>query len=284
MNSGELTLKPAEKPDSLIFPKLAIADGVLYGSASTLVPEHKLHIYRLSMNRNVFVSIQGGPALADAPSTIDMVDWADKTTLRETYPSAFAVSGETFYAEYMRQLLRWKRGESQWFNTGLIDTDETPNNNRDGLKTLKLAVSDETVYAGKRDGHLFQSLDSGNTWKNLTPNLPLRFEGFNDIAFAGSTVYVATDAGVLTSEAGERWHIITDTDGTRTVINQIAVDNSVVYGASAEAAYRLNHRDEWEKITPEVPDSVTDLVVNNDRLYITTEHRGMFHTSFEKGE
>ncbi len=281
VNSGELTLKPPEQPHSLSFPKLAIADGVLYGSASTLVPAHKLHIYRLSVNRNVLVSIQGVPAFEDTPSTIDMVDWADKTTLRESYPSAFAVSGETFYAEYMRQLLRWKRGASEWFNTGLIDTDEPSNNTGDGQKGLKLAVSDETVYAGKRDGHLFQSLDSGNTWKDLTPNLPLRFERFNDITFAGSTVYVATDAGVLTSEAGERWHIITDTEGTRTIINQIAVDNRVVYGASAETVYRLNNRDKWEKITPEVPDSVTDLVVNNDRLYIITEHRGMFHISVE---
>ena len=284
VNSGELTLKPPEMPHSLSFPKLAIADGVLYGSASTLVPVHKLHIYRLSVNRNVLVSIQGVPDFEDAPSTIDMVDWADKTTLRESYPSAFAVSGETFYAEYMRQLLRWKRGASEWFNTGLIDTDESSNNTGDGQKDLKLAVSDETVYAGKRDGHLFQSLNSGNTWKDLTANLPLRFERFNDITFVGSTVYVATDAGVLTSEAGERWHIITDTEGTRTIINQIAVDNRVIYGASDGAIYRLNNRDAWEKITPEVPDSVTDLVVNNDRLYITTEHRGMFHISFEKGE
>ena len=250
----------------------------------TLVPEHKLHICRVSEHENVPILIQGIPDLKDAPSTIDMMDWADKTTLRESFPSAFAVSGETFYAEYMRQLLRWKRGESKWFSTGLIDTDEFSNNNGEGPKVLKLAASDETVYAGKRDGHLFQSLDSGNTWKDLTPNLPLRFKRFNDISFAGSAVYVATDAGVLTSEVGERWHTITDTEGTRTVINQIAVDNMVVYGASDEAVYRLNNRSEWEKITPEVPDSVTALVVNNGRLYILTEHRGMFHISVEKGE
>ena len=286
LNSGELALIPPKNAFrlTLAFPKLAIADGVLYGAAATLVPEHKLHICRVSEHGNVSVLIQGIPDLKDAPSTIDMVDWGDKTTLRESFPSAFAVSGETFYAEYMRQLLRWKRGESEWFNTGLIDTDESSNNSGEGPKELKLAVSDETVYAGKRDGHLFQSLDSGHTWKDLTPNLPLRFERFNHISFAGSTVYVATNAGVLTSEAGERWHTITDTEGTRTVINQIAVDNTIVYGASNDAVYRLNNRNEWEKITPEVPDSVTDLVVNNDRLYIATEHRGMFHIFVWKGE
>ena len=285
LNSGALTLKPPEDAFrvTLGFPKLAIADGALYGAAVTLVPEHKLHICRVSEHENVPILIQGIPDLKDAPSIIDMMDWADKTTLRESFPTAFAVSGETFYAEYMRQLLRWKRGESEWFSTGLIDTDEFSNNNGEGPKVLKLAVSDETVYAGKRDGHLFQSLDSGNTWEDLTPNLPLRFERFNDISFAGSAVYVATDAGVLTSEAGERWHTITDAEGTRTVINQIAVDNMVVYGASDEAVYRLNNRSEWEKITPEVPDSVTALVVNNGRLYILTEHRGMFHISVEKG-
>ena len=286
LNSGDLTLKPPENAyrQTLSFPKLAIADGALYGAAATLVPEHKLHICRVSEHGNVSVLIQGIPDLKDAPSIIDIMDWADKTTLRESFPSAFAVSGETFYAEYMRQLLRWKRGEPEWFNTGLIDPDEFSNNNSEGPKNLKLAVSDETVYAGKRDGHLFQSLDSGNTWKDLTPNLPLRFERFNDISFADSTVYVATDAGVLTSEAGERWHTITDTEGTHTIINQITVDNRVVYGASDDAVYRLNNRNEWEKITPEVPDSVTDLVVNNDRLYIATEHRGMFHIFVGKGE
>ncbi|MCY3740475.1 MAG: sigma-70 family RNA polymerase sigma factor [Candidatus Poribacteria bacterium] len=282
VNPGELTLKPPERPYSLISPKLAIADGILYGAASTLVPEHKLHIYRLSVNRNVLVPLQGVPALEDAPSTIDMVNWADKTTLRETYPSAFAVSGETFYAEYMRQLLRWKRGESEWFNTGLVDEDKSRDENDGFMKNLRLAVSDETVYAGKRDGSLFQSFDSGNTWKDLTSSLPLRFERFNDITFAGSTVYVATDAGVLVSENGEHWRAITDKVGTHTLIDQIAVDTTTVYGAGDEGVYKLNHRDEWEKISPEVPDSVTSLVINNDRLYIITEHQGMFHISLEK--
>ena len=50
---------------------------------------------------------------------------------------------------------------------------------------------------GKRDGYLFRSLDGGNTWKDLTSNLPLRFRHINEIVFANSTVYVATDAGCL---------------------------------------------------------------------------------------
>ena len=285
--SGELTLKPVEENSftfPLIFPKLAIADGVLYGIASGSPTENTFHLCRLSANGNVLVPIQGTPALGKKFSITDLKAWANLMNQLDRFPGAFAVSGKTFYVEYKRELLRWKRGESEWFRTGLIDTGESASDGDDIIKGFNLAVSDETLYVGKRDGHLFQSFDSGVTWNDLTSNLPLRFERFSDILFAGSTVYVATDAGVLTSEAGERWHIITDTEGTRTIINQITVNNRVVYGASDEAVYRLNNRDEWEKITPEVPDSVTDLVVDNHRLYIITEHRGMFHISVEKGE
>ncbi|RKU20785.1 hypothetical protein C6500_08180 [Candidatus Poribacteria bacterium] len=278
VGSDELTLKPSENAHPLISRKLAIADGVLYGAASVLVPEHKLHISRLSENGNVLVPIQGIPALEDAPSTKDIKDWSEKLFQVSGFPKAFAVSGKTFYAEYRQQLLRWRRGESAWFNTGLVDRDKSDN----PMRGFKLAVSEETVYVGKRDGSLFQSFDSGATWKDLTANLPLRFERFNDITFAGSTVYVATDAGVLTSEDGEHWRAITDTAGTHTLIDRMAVAGIQVYGAGEEGVYRLNNRDEWERISPAVPDSVKTLVINNDRLYIVTEHRGMFHTSLEK--
>ena len=285
MDSGELTLKPIEKKSStypLIFPKLAIADDVLYGISSTSVTRNKFYLCRLSTNGNVLVPVQGTPALGKDPSITDIKAWAGIMGQREKYLGAFAITGETFYVEYKRQLLRWKRGESEWFNTGLIDTGETSKDRASTMRGFDLAVSKETVYVGKRDGHLFQSLDSGNTWKDLTSNLPLDFKRFKAIAFAGSTVYVATDAGVLTSEDGEHWRVITDKVGTHTLIDQIAVDTTTVYGAGDEGVYRLNNRDEWEKISPEVPDSVTSFVVKGDRLYIATAQRGMFHASVEK--
>ena len=282
VGSGELTLKPVEKDTAptnwLISPKFTIADGVLYVVSFSLAPEHQLRIFRLSENGNVLVPIQGIPALEGAPSIKDIKDWADKLFRFDIFPGAFAVSGETFYAEYMRQLIRWKRGESKWFSTGLVDTDK----NDDSMRGFKLAVSGETVYVGKRDGHLFQSFDSGTTWKDLTANLPLHFKHFKEITFAGSTVYVATDAGVLTSEDGEHWRAITDPAGMHTLIDRMAVDTTIVYGVGNEGVHRLNARDGWEQISPEVPDSVEAFVINNDRLYIVTEHRGMFYVSLEK--
>ena len=282
VSSGELTLKkPAEKDFPLIAAKFTIADGVLYVASFSLVPEHQLHIFRLSANGKVLVPVQGIPALEGAPSTKDIKDWTDKLFRFDIFHGAFAVSEETFYAEYMRQLIRWERGESKWFSTGLVDTDSR-DKSEDSMRGFKLAVSEETVYVGKRDGSLFQSFDSGVTWKDLTANLPLRFERFNEITFAGSTVYIATDAGVLTSEDGEHWRALIDKAGTHTIIDRIAVDTTTVYGAGDERIYQLNKRDEWEQILPEMPDSVRALVINNDRLYIVTEHRGMFYISLDE--
>lgn len=295
MSSGELTLKQAEKTkpiNMLIFPKLAIANDSLYGIASEpgLAAENAFRVIRLSANGNVLVPIQGVPAFErDAaitekdPSTTDIVEQAgDVNRQLESFPGAFAVSGETFYVERKRRLLQWKRGESAWFNTGLIDTGKSVDGDND--KGFKLAVSEEVVYVGKRDGTLFQSVDGGNTWKDLTANLPLHFKYFNEITFAGSTVYVATDAGVLTSADGEHWGVITDTEKGQTVIDRMAVDATTVYGAGNAGVYRLNNGNAWEKMSPEVPDSVTSLVINGDRLYIATEHRGMFYVSLKKAQ
>ncbi|RKU34759.1 hypothetical protein C6496_19150 [Candidatus Poribacteria bacterium] len=286
MNSGELTLKPTEKATALnnmlIFPKLAIAGGALYGisSESGLAAENTWRIFRLSANGNVLVPVQGTPVFEEDSSTRDIMDAVDISRQLENFPGAFAVSGDIFYVERKRQLLRWKRGASEWFNTGLIDTAKSIDDSN--VKGFKLAVSEAVVYVGKRDGNLLQSVDSGNTWKDLTPNLPLRFERFNEIVFAGSTVYVATDAGVLTSEDGEHWGVITDTAEGQTVIDQVAVAGMTVYGAGDGGVYQLNNGNAWEQISPEVPDSVTSLVINGDRLYIATEHRGMFYVSLEK--
>ena len=285
MDSTASESKPLDtsiSKDLLLSAKLAISGGVLYGIAPDSGSRKELRLFRLSASGDALVPIQAPTIFGGDLSIMDLIGLGDVTQQSKKFSGAFVVSGERFYTEFGRQLFRWKRGESEWFNTGLIDTDQFSKDNDDGPKHLKLAVSAETVYAGKRDGSLFQSIDGGNTWKDLTANLPLCFARFNDITFAGSTVYVATDVGVLTSEDGERWHTITDTAGTCTIINQITMDNTAVYGAGDEGIYRLNNRDKWEKITPEVPDSVTALVINDDKLYITTKHRGMFHVSIAK--
>ena len=289
VNSAELALAPSDltvPTDILISAKLAISDGVLYGISAALDAQNEVRLFRLSASGDVLVPIQGPTTFGENLSIMDIIGLTDVTRQLEKYSGAFAVSGETFYTEYKRRLFRWKRGEPEWFNTGLIDKTQLPDNYTDAVKenqrSIALAVSKETVYVGKRDGHLFQSFDSGNTWKDLTLNLPLRFKHFKEIVFASLTVYVATDTGVLTSETGEHWRAITDKSGTHTIIDQFAVSGTTVYGTGNEGVYQLNRRSEWEKILPELPDSVISLVITGNELYAVTEKRGMFQVSLEE--
>ena len=289
VSSAEFELEPSDitvPTDILISAKLAISDGVLYGISAALGAQNEVRLFRLSARSDVLVPIQAPATFGKDLSVIDMMGLADATRQLERFSAEFAVSNETFYTEYKRRLFRWRRGEPEWFNTGLIDKTKLPDNYADAVKEnqkgIAIAVSEETVYVGKRDGHLFQSFDSGNTWKDLTSNLPLRFKHFKEIVFAGPTVYVATDTGVLTSEAGEHWRAITDKTGMHTVIDRIAVSGTTVYGAGDEGAYQLNNRDEWKKISPELPDSVIALVISGNKLYAVTEKRGMFQVSLEE--
>ena len=310
LNAGELTLKPSEKGGPshlLVASKLLVSEGVLYGITPDLGEENRLRILYLSAGGNVLVPIQGIPAFPediavetqenesqltskqditddsakDGEKPEDSIDIAQQTdeTLSDPYSDGFAVSGETFYVEYRQRLFRWTRGDPKWTDTGLRDVTQPFDNIFNS--SFQIAVSAETIYVGKRDGHLLLSPDGGNTWKDLTPNLPLRFEDFNEIAFAGSTVYVATDAGVLTSADGEHWRVITDQEGAHVAIDQIAVTDTAIYGASDTGIYELNARSRWKQILPEVPDRVLSFVTNNDKLYIATKQRGMFHISLE---
>ncbi len=312
LTSNALTLKPAEKeaPSNLLIgTKLLISDGVLYGITPDLVEKNKLRILRLSAGGNVLVPIQGIPAFPedivietqeDASRVASKQDITDESAKEREkpddsidieqqltdvesqsnpYSDGFAVSGDTFYVEYKQRLFRWKRGDPKWTDTGLRDVTRSFDNSLDS--GFKIAVSEETVYVGKRDGHLLRSPDGGNTWKDLTSNLPLRFEDFNEIVFAGSTVYVATDTGVLTSVDGEHWRVVPDKEGAPVTIDQIAVTDTAIYGAGDKGVYKLDNRSRWEQILPEVPDRVISFVTNNNKLYIATNQRGMFHISLE---
>ncbi len=278
--------------------KLVVTNRKLYRVAPD---RDNLHIFRLSTDDNTFIPIQGIPTFdgkmlsTEMWTTIaeveqfDVPDDIEKNaklmkTLQTVAPfviaGGFAISDETLYVEHQRRLLKWKPGDPEWTNTGLIDLGKQPD--ADLRKGFKLAVSGETIYVGKRAGELFQSLDSGNTWEDITSNLLLRFTRFNEIVFAGSTVYVATDTGVLSSQNAGNWRVLTDRTGQSVVIDRFAVNHTNVYGAGDTGVYRLDARGKWKQMTSSVPGKVISVVINNDRLYIATKHRGMFHIPLEE--
>ena len=188
-----------------------------------------------------------------------------------------AVSNDVFYAEQERTLFKWKLGDPVWTNTGL--TDKSQESYYNDSQDLKLAVSRETIYVGKRDGKLFQSFDEGSSWRDVTPSLPLHFTRFNEITFVGSTVYVATDEGVLSSETGAHWRVLTDSAGTRPIIDRFAVDGPIIYGVSDSGAYRLDIRNQWKQVSSEALGETVDLAVLNDKLYSAIKDHGIFHIS-----
>ncbi|RKU09521.1 hypothetical protein C6501_15120 [Candidatus Poribacteria bacterium] len=194
----------------------------------------------------------------------------------------FTVSGDTFYMEYNFKLFKWRHGDTEWSDTGVEETVELTSDI--ARRDLKLAVSGNTVYVGKRDGRFVQSLDAGNSWKDIPVDFMFLtpFKNFKEILFAGSTVYVATDAGVATSDNGKHWHAITDTAGSHLIMEHLAIDGTTVYGVTAKTGiYRLESGT-WEQVVSEIPDNITSLAVDGNTLYVGTQSNGMLHYYLEK--
>ena len=209
------------------------------------------------------------------PSTVSIVPPPIRG--EEATARMVVVRNDVFYAEHEGTLFMWRLGDPEWTNTGL--TDKSQLSYSDSRAELKLGALGETIYVGKRDGKLFQSLDGGSSWRDVTPSLPLHFTRFKEIIFAGSTVYVATDEGVLSSETGAHWRVLTDSSGQRPVIDRFAVNGPTVYGAGNIGVYRLDTNNRWKQISSEALGETADLVIINDKLYSAIKDRGIFHIS-----
>ncbi len=287
---GEFTPRIMSGEEKLVVSftgsKLVVANNVLY----RITPYYKgLLIFSLRLGEDVFSYVDkiyppnlmedGEEAKVTAEKSNNFAENLRQATKFLNTSGGFAVSDGSIYIEYERRLLKWQPDSQEVTDTGLIDnTDITYNINRG----FQVAASADTVYVGKRDGRLFQSVDSGTCWRDITPNLPSSFASINDIKFVGKSVYVATDRGVLTSDTGEHWHVLTDNVGTRPIIDRFAVDGASFYGAGDMGVYRLDERREWEQLSPNVPDKIISLSANRDKLYIGTQNSGIFHTSLEE--
>ncbi len=182
----------------------------------------------------------------------------------------------TLFITYNKRLLKWNTDNSIFTDTGLIDTNNHPDNG------FKIAAASQTVYVGKRDGKLFQSINGGESWRDITLSLPSTFTHIKDIVFANMKVYVATDKGVLCSQTGEYWRPLTDNVGRHIVIDKFAVDGLSLYGVGDMGIYRLDSDSKWDQISSSIPDKVLSVAVSSDKLYIATKQRGIFHILLEE--
>ena len=270
--------------------KLIVVGNMLYSLLTGGPTGANVGIFRLSNDGDRLIAIQSVPIfdrykLADEKYKSKERDYLHVSRLRT---ETAAASRNVFYIEYIGELFKWKLGDPEWTSTGLIE--DNPLYYNKSSEMFKLAVSGETVYAGKWNGKLFQSLDEGESWRDVTPTLPLRFTHFKDIVFAGASLYVATDNGVIVSQTGENWRVLTDGIGTRVVIDKFAVDGTTVYGAGDAGSYRLNTRTQWEQISADAPNVISDLVIADNKLYSATEllsgtkEKGLFYISLEENE
>ena len=273
-------------------PKVATANGVLYASTSEL---EGVTLFRLSDDSNVFLPVEGVP---DFEEDTLHVQWQkklietgknngdvnkvleqrevihDQGIEEQRTNGTFTVSDDTLFMEYRHKLFRWRRGETAWHYTGLED--------QQGISPIKgkgftLAASGNTVYAGKREGELFLSLDDGDTWTDVTENLAFPFGYFKEVRFTGSTAYVSTDIGVMRSQDGETWEVVTDVDGNELIMDQIVVDGVIVYGVCDSGIYETDKQtNTWKQITAELPHTATAFALDSRTFYIGTKQNGVF--------
>ena len=280
--------------------KVATANGILYLSNSE--PDG-VTLYRLSDAGDVFLPVEDAP---DFEEDTLYTEWEKKRmeAIRNRYRvdqvmkqlnaaqgriheeqetnGTFTVADDTVFMEYRHKLFRWRFGETAWddpggepvwHDTGLEDHAEI---SPIGRKGLAVAVSGNTVYAGKREGELFLSKDGGDTWRDITANLSFPFDYFKEILFAGSTVYVSTDMGVTSSRDSETWHGLTDVDGNRLIMDRIAVDGATAYGVCDSGIYQAdNQTNTWKQIVPELPHTAISFAVDGNMFYIGTKQNGV---------
>ena len=187
----------------------------------------------------------------------------------------FAVSRDTFFLEHNYKLFRWKKGQKKWHPLGIEETSELTL--EIAYIGLKLGVSGETVYVGKRDGHLVVSFDNGDNWTDITAALPFPVKTFYEITIDGSTAYIATDAGIIKTDDGRSWNTITDAAGTNLIMEFLSIDDSVLYGVTKDTGiYRLEDST-WQRVVSNIPEDITSFAVDGNIIYVGTWKDGVMH-------
>ncbi len=275
-----------------LLPYIVVVNDTFYTVSRDV--DNGWRIASLSANNDMLVPVEGVPPISGyipnenyvsspgepdesniangSTETVTLSDQARnlRTMLNVVMIGGIAVSDNTFYVECGGRLYKCDVDSTAWTDTG-FDTGENFSFFRGNL-----AASGKTVYVGKPDGHLFQSNDGGNNWMDITTDLPLVFDIIREIVFLDSSVYVVTDEGVLYTQTGDKWQVLTDNTDSAIEIVSITAEGTTIYGINDSGIYYLNDQQKWEIISSEVPDRVDKLAIHDGHFYIVTKTRGIF--------
>ncbi len=301
------------------------SDGVLYAKGETYGESFETVIYRISDDGKILIPVEGMPAFNSQSFHKELkklqveyanssIGWPpDKTiidNLQRTFIGSnefinaaasspgsdilqkglhgtFAVSEDTFFMEYNHKLFRWKMGEKDWYDTGVEDTAELTSSKKN--MELEIAVFGATVYVGTRNGNLFQSVDNGDTWKDITPEIISKHRDpyqkpIRDIVFYGSKIYVETREGVITSNDGINWRVINNESGKPVFMTHLVADNAFLYGVSRNSnIYRLeNDNGPWKQVATQTLSPINSIAVDGSTLYVGTSRKGVMFYRLEE--
>ena len=226
-------------------------------------------VYRLADDGSSWVAIQ-----RNMQSSNDRIYGVNELT----------VSGETFYIVGQMgdgaRLYRWRMGEDLW-------TQLRP---QDFLDWRPLAVLGRIVYISPAEGKLVRSFDEGDTWMDVSQNLPnsIKKMGIFDLAFVGDTLYVCPDDGVFRSKDGSKTWTSIDAGLPNGNIEIQLVDGTTLYGTNSHGIFRLTHgSDSWEKLASMQPIYVpsayiTSLAFDGTTFYAGTEAEGVYRLSMDE--
>ena len=211
--------------------------------------------------------------------------WTD--IYRKMLPDGgFAATDSAYFIAHKRRLYRWNIGSLNWYDTGITTRNFVKEKDiilsEFGTVSIEFAVSGKRVYVGKSNGRLIQSNDEGTIWTNITDHLPFKVERYKHLLFSEDTVYIATDKGVIRSNNGTDWQVLTDSEGTAIRMNKLTIDGTKVFGAFEQKIYQLNANNErWIQITPEIGYYVNCLDVDGNMLYVGTNGRGVLRYTLD---
>ena len=221
-------------------------------------------IYRLADDGNSWIPIQTNMQFSNG--RIEVIN-------------QLAISGDTFYvitqiAGALR-LYRWRVGEDLWTQLkpqGFLDWGA-------------LVVSGRTVYISTVRGKLFRSVDEGDTWTDVSQNLPNweREIGTYDLAFVGETIYAkAGSGGGCSADGGETWTPIIVAGLPGGYVEIQLVNGTTIYGTSSHGIFRLTQgSDSWERIAP-IQHNIMSLAYDGTTFYIGTHAEGVYRLSLDE--